>query len=118
MISGCSSYRYGVLPGAAKSPDADQQVVTLHSDVRVMLRDQSEVSGKVSRVSESELVLTKAGNYGVEELVIPAADIEFILVSYLSSGDKVAMYSLVGLVALVVVGAVAISEGFDGAQLD
>lgn len=114
-LSGCSSYRYVTLPGSSgpsREPEVEN-IVRLQSNAKVTLKSGQIVSGEVVRVSGEELVLGKPGNFGLEEKVFQAGEIDTIEVEYNSSGDKVVLYSVLGLVVLGTIGAVAYSNGLE-----
>lgn len=115
FLSGCSSYRSAILPGLDNPPQNSKApiVVTKRSNVRVTLKSGKVVSGEVLRVSEKELVFGRPGNFGLEEEAHPAEEIEKIEVEFNSGGDKIVLYSVLGLMTLGTVVMVGFSKGLE-----
>ena len=104
FLSGCTSYRYAVLPQSSgiSSENSDNVVVVPKSNAKVTLITGETISGEVIRASEEELVLGRPGNYGVEEEIIQASNIATIEVEYSSTGQNVVIFSAIGVAALAI----------------
>ena len=78
FLVGCTTYRPGYVPGEPQGVQAGAEdgPVRVGSTVRITLKDGNSVSGKVTALSNEELVLGGRGNYGFEDLTINVKDIE------------------------------------------
>jgi hypothetical protein len=103
--SSCSSYKLARLPAADNElPAPGDRIVGPSANVRVTLHDGRVVRGDVVRASSTELVLGRAGNYGINEDVYPSGAIAKIEVESLTEGGQVSTIAL-----LVVTGAVVVA---------
>ncbi len=77
---GCSNYMSARLPYSATGPSYDdgRPEVWVGADVRVTRNDGSVATGNVRRITKTELVIEKAGNYGVDSQTIPIDEISKI----------------------------------------
>ena len=116
-LGGCASYQPGRLPTAAELAPPEQCDPPVHkgSRVKVWLVDGTMWSGEVTRVDQDELVISKPGNYGLEEHLVRQEEIARLEVERSSkAGD--ALGSTVGVasiafLALLVFLAIGISGG-------
>ena len=80
-VTGCTATHLVLLPCEAPAPPQDSILVRtarVGMRARVTLWTGETVEGEIMDVEEDSLTLGKVGNYGLEETVIPAADIAFI----------------------------------------
>lgn len=117
VVSSCTSYRVAVLPGSLSyvNHSGDARIVGSGANVRILLHSGEIVKGEVVRATTDELVLGRAGNYGVEEDVYPASDIQKIELEVVTPGGQAAVIVFVSVSALLIYGLATMPEsGFGG----
>ena len=102
IMTGCSGYKIAALPHSpeiGEQPESERPVLREKMHARVHLKSGEVYTGEVVRVSDSEVTIGQAGNYGFEEKTYYLAEIEKIEVP---EGSKVAsgILSTTGIVAL------------------
>jgi hypothetical protein len=77
QIGGCASYKQGAFPTFDQESGAKEETVEIRvgSEVEIVMITGEKTSGEVVRISENELVVGRAGNYGFEENTIDRQDI-------------------------------------------
>ena len=117
QITGCASYKQGVFPTTDPKPEANQEAVEIRvgSVVQFETTDGEKVSGSVIRVSEIELVIGKATNYGFEERVFSRNQIVHVSVRKDSPVASFAV-STVGVIVIAIVMLLALAGANGGLQ--
>ncbi len=80
-VSGCSGYRVSRLPPGASAGELNgpaEDVVQAGQTARIIMNNGTSITGSVIEVSSESITLGKVGNYGFEETVVLAAEIERI----------------------------------------
>ena len=111
--SGCASYVPAVLPKDTAeaeifeerdldiaednidSPVERQREIKVGNDVRVKLHNGESVVGEVLRISGSELVIGKDGDFVMEECVVPISEIAALEIHSKSKAGPILGYTLV-----------------------
>jgi len=117
QVTGCASYKQGVFPTTDLKSEANQEVVEIRvgSEVQVETTDGDQVSGSVVRVSESELAIGKASNYGFEEWVFSREEIARVRVRKESTVASFA-FSTVGVIVITFVMLAVLAGATGGIQ--
>lgn len=119
--TGCTAYHPGVLPPGepeapaprvahdgeipttSLAPSEAPRVVAAGSQVRIVMKDGSTVSGEVLRVATDRVVMGKATNYGLEETEIVAADMESLEIRRPTGFGNVASTTGLVITAMIIV---------------
>ena len=107
FVSGCAGYRNSYLPSEGLSnelPISSEEIVQVGQVGRIFLKNGTSISGTITEVSAESVIVGKVGNYGFEETLILATDIERIEVESRSPMDPL----MTGLVGTIVIGLSAI----------
>ena len=108
FVSGCASYHPASLPGVESKPISGESEVVVQrgSKVRITTRVYAVIEGEVSEITDDQLSVVKAGNYGREERVVSFEDIRSIEVEQGSNTTTVLLVSavVVGVAVIVLVG--------------
>ena len=101
VLSGCSGYKVAVMPGdpeIEEQAESDRPVLREKMHARVHLKSGDVYNGEVVLISDSEVTLGRAGNYGFEKTTFRFDEIEKIEVP---AGSKVAsaVLSTTGIIA-------------------
>lgn len=107
FLAGCASYKPGYVPGDAHGGQAGtgDGPVRVGSTVRITLKEGNTVSGKITALSNEELVLGGRGNYGFEDLTINVQDIENVEIRN-ESDSTIELGWLVAITVLLVGGVI------------
>ncbi len=114
-FSGCTAYSPVFLPGD-EQPDSPpgSEMVRPGQVVRLTLTNGETVQGTVHELTEDAVVFGKPGNYGLDKIFFPFEDIIKIEVSKSSGLTKVVTITVVGVLALAMIGAVGLANSFRG----
>lgn len=110
QVGGCASYKQGTFPVNPQYPEEKEETIEIRvgSEVQIELFDGEKISGEVVRVSESELVIGKASNYGYQERTFQRDQMAEV---------KVRKYAAVATFAVATLGFLAISIAALGALI-
>lgn len=117
FVSGCASHRNAVLPGQAVSdPSAPQGALVLEkgTGVKVTLIGGEIVAGEVIEVTESQLVVQRFGNYGVERRALSSAEILSIEVEQYSNSEETVAKTIAVLLGAAIVGIAVLAYSLRG----
>lgn len=115
-LSGCATYRPARLPGRQPMQDhglPPSTMVVVGSSAKATLRSGDVLSGEVTAVSDSSLMIGSIGNYGLQERVVVASELVCLEIEDQSGVGSSAVGIVATAVIVLTIGLVAIAATHD-----
>ncbi len=111
ILSGCSSYREGVWTEPVGGPgEKGHEKIEIEpgQSATVFKNDGQKVAGEIIRLDDEGLVIGKPGNYGLEEVRVQYADVDWIRIEDVGSGCVVFDILATACVTLILLAGLAV----------
>ena len=114
-LSGCTAYSPAVFLNEKRpAPLSGGELVKVGSGVRLTLLDGKTVHGTILEITKDSLAFGKGGNYGLEKVYYPFANIVKVEVPHSTAFSRIMTTSIVTVTVLAIVLAAALANGLEG----